>query len=82
MQVNIYHSNDYAGLDAGKFQFYYGYEATDPKNNDMWCFQVKENGQEVFNITRSEIEHNTENHQLDSAQDYLIAGIGIWLVMK
>jgi len=80
MQVNQYYSNDYAGLVSGRYKFYYGYEVTNDK--DEWCFQVKENGIEVFNISEKEIEKNIDSHQLDMPQDFLLAGIGMWLLLK
>ena len=82
MQVEQYYSDDYAGLVSGKYKFYYGYEVTDPNDEDMWCFQVKENGIQIFLKTRKDIEYSIINTQLDKPQDYLIAGIGIWLLLK
>jgi hypothetical protein len=81
MQVEQYYSDDYAGLESGKLKFYYGYEVEDPETED-WCFQVKENGREVFRRTRTEIEKSIDNRQLDMPQDYLVAGIGMWLLLK
>lgn len=81
MQVEQYYSDDYAGLNAGKFSFYYGYEETDVKN-DSWCFVVKENGREIFRKSEIEIKKNIDNRQLDDVRDYLIAGIGMWLLLK
>lgn len=82
MQVEQYYSDDYAGMKSGRFEFYYGYEIVD-KKNDEWCFQVKENGAQKYILTRSYIEQNIEdNMQLDKPQDYLIAGIGLWLLLK
>ena len=81
MQVEQYYSDDYAGLDAGNLKFYYGYEVVDEKTSD-WCFQVKKNGKEVYRLTETEIRESVDTRQLDSMQDYLLAGIGIWLLLK
>jgi hypothetical protein len=90
MQVEVYKSDDYAGLEAGKYEFYYGYEVTEVTStddegyeNESWCFQVKVKGKIVMTLTREYIEKNVkmENH-LDSPEDYLNAGIGIWLLTK
>jgi hypothetical protein len=81
MQVQQYYSDDYAGLNSGNLKFYYGYEVEDPLTED-WCFQVKKDGTEVFRITRRKIEESIDDRQLDSPQDYLVAGIGIWLLLK
>ncbi len=80
MQVEKYHSDDYAGLVSGALKFYYGYEV---EEDDEWCFVVKNHGDEVFRAKRSVIELSVKNDdQLDSVNDYLIAGIGMWLLLK
>jgi hypothetical protein len=38
-------SDDYACLDGGPWEFYYGYEKTDADGN--WCFVAEHNGREV-----------------------------------
>ncbi len=83
MQVEQYYSDDYAGLVSGNLSFYYGYEVTD-ENSDDWCFQVKKNGKEIFKVTTTEIEKALQKPfmQLDNPTDYLIAGIGMWLLLK
>jgi len=81
MQVEQYYSDDYAGLESGKYQFYYGYEIED-KETEEWCFQVKENGEEIYRIISSDIEKNLDSRQLTMPQDYLVAGIGLWLLVK
>jgi hypothetical protein len=48
-----------------------------------WCFQVKENGVEIFRASTLEIEKAIkDNNQLDDVKDYLLAGIGMWLLLK
>ena len=81
MQVEQYYSDDYAGLKSGNLSFYYGYEVEDESNED-WCFQVMIDGKEVFRLSTKKIEESINNRQLDKPQDYLIAGIGIWLLLK
>lgn len=81
MQVEQYYSDDYAGLNSGNLKFYYGYEVIDGLTDD-WCFQVKKDGKEVYRVTRKKIEESIDNRQLDKPQDYLIAGIGMWLLLK
>ena len=81
MQVEQYYSDDYAGLVSGNLNFYYGYEVEDKETGD-WCFQVKKDGNEIFRLTQTKIEKSIDNRQLDMPQDYLVAGIGIWLLLK
>jgi hypothetical protein len=61
MQIEQYYSDDYAGLESGKYHFYYGYEKTieDENGDDIWCFTVTENGNEIFRKTRNEIENTS-----------------------
>lgn len=82
MQVEQYYSDDYAGLKSGNIHFYYGYEVTNEKDEDDWCFQVKIDGKETYRIPTSEIVKSIDDRQLDSPQDFLSAGIGIWLLLK
>lgn len=88
MQVEQYYSDDYAGLKSGNISFYYGYEVECESNeepssfNENWCFQVMVDGKEVFRLSTKKIEESINNRQLDKPQDYLIAGIGIWLLLK
>ncbi len=81
MQVENYYSDDYAGLKAGNLEFYYGYEVMDPGSGD-WCFEVKKAGQGIFRATATEIRMATQSDQLDGCRDYLIAGIGMWLMLR
>lgn len=81
MQVNYYYSDDYAELESGNLSFYYGYEVEDPETED-WCFQVKKGGREIFTMTGSKIEKSIDDRQLNTPQDYLVAGIGIWFLLK
>ena len=82
MQVENYYSDDYAGLISGNLNFYYGYEVTDPKDEDMWCFQVKKHGEVVYTVTTKEIESSVGVRQLNDVRDYLIAGIGMYFLLK
>jgi len=81
MQVEQYYSDDYAGLVSGNLKFYYGYEVEDEETED-WCFNVMKDGKEIFRLTRTKIEESLNDRQLDMPQDYLVAGIGIWLLLK
>lgn len=46
MSVSV--AGDYAAMDVGEFQFYYGYEVT--TENGTWCFQMKYKGREVYKV--------------------------------
>jgi hypothetical protein len=88
MQVNVGCSDDYATLKSGRYEFYYGYEVTlngkvdDDDNDNEWCFQVKENGNVIMKLPTSEIIKQIDDKNLDYPRDFLIAGIGIWLLLK
>lgn len=80
MKIEQYYSDDYAGLDTDNIKFYYGYEVTNPKDPDEWCFQVKIKGEVVYTAGTKKIEKSVDdNHQLNDVRDYLIAGIGMWI---
>ena len=49
----FYIAGDYAGVESKNVKLYYGYEVTD--ENNEWCFQVTQNGQEVITIPSSEL---------------------------
>ena len=72
------YSDDYATLKSGNLKFYYGYEEEDLKTDD-WCFVVIEYTTEIYRLTASEIKSRDEDAMLDMPQDYLLAGIGLWL---
>lgn len=78
MKVEQYYSDDYAGMLTGEFHFYYGYEREDPVTEE-WMFEVKKNGKVIYTLTTLDIENQCETRQLRMPQDYLLAGIGIWM---
>jgi len=80
MQVEEYHSDDYAGLESGNLKFYFGYEEIDEKTEE-WCFVAKKDNKEILRIPQSELNKKCKN-MLDMPQDYLIFGIGIYLLLK
>jgi len=83
MQVEQYYSDDYAGLISGKYKFYYGYESFDEEEHEEWYFYVTINGNVVFKQSTSQIEQNLDStDQLNEPTDYLVAGIGMWLLFK
>lgn len=51
-QPHWYSASDYAGLHAGRFSFYYGYEET---TGGEWCFVAKRAGEEIFRATATEL---------------------------
>lgn len=84
-QLDAYFSDDYAGLDAGRYEFYYGYEVVvneDDENSD-WCFIVKEEGNIIFTLSTTEINNLTkEIRQMYDPVSYLLAGIGLWILTQ
>jgi hypothetical protein len=78
MQVEHYYSDDYAGMESGRYKFYFGYEEQNANGEDL--FVVKEHGDWVFSRTAAQIEKACKGHQFNLPQDYLVAGIGMWLL--
>ena len=76
MKNEVYYSDDYAGLNTGDIEFYYGYEAEEKWE---WCFLVKKNGTPIMLLPTSKIQSESDPFQLDSPRDFLLAGIGLYL---
>jgi len=89
--INLYTSSDYAGLENGKYSFYYGYEHTrclvkqhgvscvddsrDPCEDAEWCFVAKQGNKEIFRMVQSQLWWETG----ETPFFYLLAGIGHFL---
>ena len=86
--VDTFINDDYAGLDAGDLEFYYGYEFVFcPKHGysecgscecdeDLeWCFVVRKKGKRIFMRRRSEL--TTEDYE--EPIRCLMTGIGLYL---
>ena len=85
MKEETYVASDYAGLRAGKYEFYYGYEEVICKKhnndfnkcadadceNDTWAFVAKVGGKEVY---RTALD-NTDDEQGEN----LLKGIAKFL---
>ena len=88
-EFDVYTSDDYCGLEVGKYKFYYGYEETSfcPKHGiedcfsrfdcpeNEWAFTVKVDGKEVMRLSKSKL-HPEKN---EVPFWYLVAGIGHFL---
>lgn len=87
-KIDVYVSDDYAGLDAGDFSFYFGYEQTAcPKHKTEEacervdcekredCFVASISNKEVLRIPRSKLYPKEDEEPLF----YVLAGIGIFL---
>ncbi len=82
-KVNTYWASDYAGLEAGDYSFYYGYEETFcPKHKNKncedygcelreWCFVAKIKDKEVMRIPSSKLWF-----EYKEPMEMLLLGIG------
>ena len=90
-KTDVYCSDDYAGLEAGKYSFYFGYEMTicpvkshkeDCEDNGCekreWCFVASINKKEVMRIPASKLYPKKQEEPMF----FLLAGIGIFLKRK
>ena len=78
--VQIYWSDDYAGLSAGSYMFYYGYEETMCLKHDdcdcedkEWCFTADVDNVEVMRIPESKLKQ-------EDVIGNLLHGIGQFVV--
>ena len=86
--LDVYFSDDDAGMTTGRFSFYFGYEATvcPHHGNDSdcecderdWCFTASEGGEEVARFTCAELDADLKDH-FNEPPVLLLAGIGRFL---
>ena len=93
MKLDVYYSDDYAGLELDDIQFYFGYEETKckkHKNNcgcedSEWAFTVIKGKRQklLMKLSQSEIDekisYQSPKDFVDEPYGYLLAGIGIYL---
>lgn len=81
--MNICSASDYAGLEAGKFRAYYGYEQIWKNPNDpdgeQWAFVLWINGIEKMRVPTTQLD---DLGNYGSPKDYLLAGITLYLSRK
>lgn len=88
--VEVYGSDDYAGMKSPRFTFYFGYEKTrcphhgDDKglccDDSRWCFTASHMGEERARYTQPELEAGTRGlRPFDEMCGFLLAGIGKYL---
>lgn len=88
MKLEAYKSSDYAGLEAGKFHFYFGYEETVCKKHKSqekceevdcesreWAFTASHGGNELMRVSESELAKHAGGETDDVAHG-LVLGIG------
>ena len=89
-KMDVYTSDDYCGMESGRYEFYYGYEETwcpkhkaecpDDYECDLseWAFTAKVDGIEEMRLPKSKL------HPVKGEVPfwYLIAGIGHFLMLE
>lgn len=80
--MDVYTSDDYCGLESGKYKFYFGYEetfceehGTESCDDSEWAFTAQVDDKEVMRIPKSKL-HPTKD---EVPFWYLVAGIGMFL---
>lgn len=87
-------SDDYAFIELGGYEFYFGYEeesilvngkwvkAPDDYEEDSdWSFVVKKKGKEIFRLSFTEIEDKLEEHSdltYENCAEILAIGIAVF----
>lgn len=64
-------ASDYAVLESGKFEFYFGYEYGRNDDGEVWGFRAKKNGRVI-------LEYPVEEGRFE-VTDGLLEGIGKYL---
>ena len=80
MKLDIYYSDDYAGLELEGISFYFGYEEI---KGGEWTFTVRKGKKLLMKLSQSEIEEQISYQSPSDFDDepygFLLAGIGIYL---
>lgn len=91
-KIKAFRASDYAGLETADLKFYYGYEETvcpthktpedceaDDCGDSEWAFTVDKNGERIMHIGETELEKNCTDGEIDSTEQGLLVGIGMYL---
>lgn len=90
-RIKTYEASDYAGLEFGRFKFYYGYEeklgpepSEDEDDEREWAFVVTEEDKELMRIGVEDFKNYLSHYDFESLDKWhcgavLLAGIGIFL---
>lgn len=76
-QIDYGHSDDYAVLNTGRYEFYFGYEH---EIEDNPGFYVKENGKIIKEFSSKELDKIAPSYFDGDVRGYLICGIGLFLL--
>lgn len=89
-KISVYCSDDYAGLDFGKYSFYYGYEETVPEDayereldEFDWAFVAYIDKKEVMRLSFTQIKSYLDKHSRERLDNFeidsvLLAGIAVF----
>lgn len=86
--LNVYGSDDYAGMVGELFAFYFGYEATlcpthgkdsQCECDKEWCFTASHRGEEIVRFGQSELDRLSGAPCPDDPFACLLVGIGGYL---
>ena len=87
-KVDIGISDDYCNTDIGPYMFYFGYEhqmcqlhgldECECEDTDD-AFIISNAGEVVYSLSRSDIDERTARNNLDTPEEYCLAGILCWL---
>jgi hypothetical protein len=73
-QPHLYSGSDFAGLETGKYSFYYGKDEIDSITEEF-CFVAKVNGVEKMRLRNSQLDYLGE---MSGPKSYLLAGIALY----
>lgn len=74
-QPHLFETRDSAGLNTGKYSFYYGPDYIDPVTEEF-CFVVWVNNVQKMRLTNSQLDYLGE---MNGPKSYLLAGIALYL---
>lgn len=82
--LRLYETGDYAGLEAGGYKFYYGYEydRTPDDIESIWGFRASKDDRVIFEIPYEEMLKHPDCPDINECGDCLLFGIGLMFLKK
>lgn len=82
--VRLYTASDYAGLEAGAHEFYFGYEwgRSEDGEEEVWGFRYKRGGKEMTSLSYEAMAQLVKCPEQWDTQACLLLGIGMVLAAQ
>jgi len=75
IMANLIEGNDYAIMEDGEMEYYYGYDSKETNEMSEGMFHVKLNGKVVYKKTGAKLQEEFKDVNFIEPSDYLDAGV-------